>query len=706
MVPGKLFTSFWIQKVVFPLWNPIILGGISWVGDINQSMFYPSTFLFLFFSPGWALNINLLAHLSLTFIGTYMVAKKVKIKHFGALVASVVWTLSPQLTGAINNLSIIQSLAWVPWLVLAGINLNKKPKTWLVFSLFVLAQFLAGYPQHILFTILLSVIFSLFTQRKIDWFIWLKSWLVTGLMTVGITSFIWLPFLENLTNSTRMIQSSSQLTTGSLHPVELIKIIFPYFFEKPTTGYRWGINWNGFPNPGIYVSWLGLLLPFLILKTKKFKSKDRFYLGVIIASLILSLGGYLPGFVFLQKSLPFGDAMRGPSIILMITSFVFALWIGELITRIKQKNNFKFLNVSLWLGILGSAAVFVLVSFNFNWIYQLLADYLPAGGFFNFQKLEVLMTAFASHLWLHFLFLGLAWWGLHKYKPLVIIVLVSELVFFTQGHLFFAPTSLYQKNRELVFSEVQDNQARVLTRNFNQSYTDYGAYWDALGIRQPFSDSYVDSAEMQDWDYLLRMKNGLTPDWNMSAQVPMIHGYTTLLPQGMDQEFNSSSTVSINSLPPISLNNELLKQWAVKYYIVDTWFPYPTGVEELRPIAQKDHWQLYELEALPRFRFENNAAVEFGNFRENPNVIEFTFENMNNKRWLIMADRYDEDWQAEVNGEPVEVENYQGMRIIEIQPGENKVRFYYSPRWFYLGLVISSLTVIISGLWLIIKRKL
>ncbi|MBU0576771.1 DUF3367 domain-containing protein, partial [Patescibacteria group bacterium] len=398
MVPGKLFTAFWVKQGIFPFWNPTILAGVPWLSDVNQSLFYPSTFLFLLFSPGWALNIDLIIHFCITFIGTYVLAKKLGIKHLGALAASIIWTLSPQFAGAINNLSIMQSLAWVPWVVLAGINLNNKLKAWLIFSLIVTIQFLGGYPQHIIFTIGLGVIFSLisfisadFRQHKKlfeSWREWLLAWFITGLITLGMTSFIWLPFLENLTNSTRMIQSSQQLVSGSLHPIEIIKLVFPYFFEKPTAGYRFGINWNGFPNLGVYVSWLGLLLPFLILMVKKLKPRDKFYFGVIIVSLLLSLGGHLPGFVFLQKLLPLGSAMRGPSIILFVTSLVFALWIGDLITRIKNNSNIeKKINSLLNIGIIaggGCAFLFIsLIFFKFDWVHQLANPYLSPTGFFN-----------------------------------------------------------------------------------------------------------------------------------------------------------------------------------------------------------------------------------------------------------------------------------------------------------------------------------
>ena len=133
------------------------------------------------------------------------------------------------------------------------------------------------------------------------------------------------------------------------------------------------------------------------------------------------------------------------------------------------------------------------------------------------------------------------------------------------------------------------------------------------------------------------------------------------------------------------------------YYLVDTWFPYPTGVEELQPVTQKEHWQLYELDALPRLRFADESPVDLEDFEENPNKILFAFNNMKNHQQLIMADRYDENWQVEVNGEKVKLKNYQGMRLVDIQPGQNNIRFYYFPHWFYLGLVISSVTLALAS---------
>jgi uncharacterized membrane protein YfhO len=46
------------------------------------------------------------------------------------------------------------------------------------------------------------------------------------------------------------------------------------------------------------------------------------------------------------------------------------------------------------------------------------------------------------------------------------------------------------------------------------------------------------------------------------------------------------------------------------------------------------------------------------------------------------------------------------MRLIEIEPGQNEVVFSYQPRWFYFGVAISGVSLVVSGGWWIKKREL
>jgi hypothetical protein len=82
----------------------------------------------------------------------------------------------------------------------------------------------------------------------------------------------------------------------------------------------------------------------------------------------------------------------------------------------------------------------------------------------------------------------------------------------------------------------------------NEPYTDYGMYWEALTIRAPFSDSFIDEKELRTYQTLQRMQMNLTPDWNMAYQVPLIHGYTTLMPKDFSSWWETDSTPGINAI--------------------------------------------------------------------------------------------------------------------------------------------------------------
>ena len=119
MMPIKLFQARWIRQGIIPLWNPLLFSGISLIGDINQSLFYPSTLLFVLFKPALALNLTLLIHLFITGLGMFHLAKQFVKKGRWAVLAGILWMLSAQVTNSLNNLSILQSPLWT-------ISINKK----------------------------------------------------------------------------------------------------------------------------------------------------------------------------------------------------------------------------------------------------------------------------------------------------------------------------------------------------------------------------------------------------------------------------------------------------------------------------------------------------------------------------------------------------------------------------------------------------
>jgi len=121
LVPGRIFTASWLREGILPLWNPYLFAGISWVGDINQSIIYPTTLIFLIFKAAGALNLTILIHIFITFLGMFCLTKVWTKNTWTAIIAGVMWMFSTQVTGSINNLATLHSFKRpVNWYVNQG----------------------------------------------------------------------------------------------------------------------------------------------------------------------------------------------------------------------------------------------------------------------------------------------------------------------------------------------------------------------------------------------------------------------------------------------------------------------------------------------------------------------------------------------------------------------------------------------------------
>ena len=719
MVPGKLFTTNWLKQGVLPLWNPNIFAGLPWIGDVNQSILYPSTLLFLVFKPAMALNLTFILHLFIAYLGMYYLLKLVVRDHPSQIIGAVLWMLSTQVAGSLHNISTLQSIVWLPWICYFGLQIQQSWKQKLFFVLMVLMQFAGGYPQHVLYSIVGAVVLSLIfkDRQNFSWIEWLKHWLMTATLTISVSTVIWLPFIQLLQSSTRMEQTITQAGVGSLNPAMLIKMLVPYFFDKQIAGFKWGPAWSGQPNVLFYFSWLGLLCLFWPIKIKKNKQQINRNIAIfVIVTLVFALGTYLPGFSFIQKAIPVFRIGRYPSMSLILTTLGAIILISRKITYIKiSKKWLKMLAGFGLLSILMSLLIYLVTMCNFEWLWrgmnQLVGDRLASSPFHTLARDKIIIKAISENVLVGgFLFI-LSLFAFYKNKTKwLILLIVIDLVYATQGMFIFAPNKVYDRQFINLSEDLQ--QYRLLTRNENQPYTDYGSYWEALIVREPFSDSFVDQEELNNFIHPQRLKQGLTPDWNMVAGTPIINGYTTLLPQDYAAIWQKSKEPRINFIDYIDSQQDadLLADWSVGYFLVDSWFDVHEDLSSLNKLQDHDLVQVYSLPAKPRIRFADSHNLDQApadlQIVENPNRLNLTFTNTTDATQLIIADRYDSDWQATINHSAVTIENHNGMRLISIQPGLNEIEMTYRPRLFYVGLVISLFSLLISGLILQFERKL
>lgn len=714
MVPGKLFTASWLAEGILPLWNPYLFAGISWIGDINQSLLHPSTILFWLFSPAAALNLTIFLQLLVSFVAMYFLTRQFVSLKWAAILAAVLWTFSPQITGPLNTLATLQSITLLPLVVLCGLLVTKGLKYQILFAVTVFFQLAGGYPLHVFYSVLVAIIFSAFlsksdTRFKKTFPIWIKQWVGTGVLCLGLTAVLWLPFVQTLPVSTRSIQTQAQAAVGSLQPYELLKSVLPTLFDNPAQGYKWGPSWSRSPNFSLYFGWFSfVLVVWWLIKGKKTKL-DAFLLLVSFGATAYAFGEILPGYSFI-RTIPILGSARGVSTVLMIPALLLSLWLATIFNSLANsaisRRFLTFLGGLLVglsvISILGYLAV--QTHFDQLWfgIDAFLGGRLTQSAFHTVDRDQIIFSTILFSLLLVSVVTLCALLALQKKWFGCIVVLVAiDLAYFSSGYFWFGSGNLYTISPEeqsvvKLLVDVDLQNYRVLTRNYNAPYTDFGAYAEALTVRSPFSDSYVDEEELREFAHAQRMRDGLTPDWNEVVGVPIIHGYTTLLPADMHTVFSKSADIdpSINDLPEIKTSNPELQRWATKYYIVDKWFPTYGEVFPEKVTAEDDRWAVYEIPGvLSRFRFDNEQPVELLSHVENPNRIALTFVNDINRSSLIVADRYDKDWQAVVNGQGVAMENFGGLRKIPIQPGQNEVVMTYVPRAFYWGLSISLVTL-------------
>lgn len=719
MVPGKIFMAHWLKLGTLPLWNPHIFSGVSLIGDINQSLLYPSTLLFVIFSPALALNLTVIIHLLLMMLGTYLLIRKLGGQHLFALLGAAMMIVSPRVTGASDNLTILQSLTWMPWIVFLGQSIFNSSKSRYLLSGVIFLQILSGYPQHLIFSLFLTVLFQLASRKvKITLSFFKKfftSWLQVGVVAVLMSAVVLLPFIETFLSSTRIHQTNIQATGGSLHPLETIKIVFPYIFEHPSSGMRWGPSWNDLPQSVIYLTILGLGIMILNLRQKHQYSRLVKVLAISSSLLLVfSFGRFLPFYSVMQNLLPILRVGRNPGLVLEMINLMVIVWLSLVLPEIKISKTFTKKLIGFFsLVAIVTVAGFLLVrnSPALVWQYSnvLTAGRLMASPFHNLERWQGILEVNFWYLFISSFLLVVALASLlSKRWRLLIAVLVIDTIIHTQGGLFFAPASIYDSPLKIeagsYVETLQNPQFRTLTRNMNQSYTDFGSYWEALRVRKPFSDSFIDRREITSAELLERLALGMTPAWNVALGLPIVNGYTTLVPHDYERLWNNNRP-GITALDKIDIEDPLLKDWAVKYYLVDTWFYTPEDLSKYEIVAEQDWWRVYELEALSRFRWLNDTPLELKDFTETPNKIEFAISGNRDQTKIIVADRYDKNWRAWVNGVETDIENFRGMRLLKIGAGEVEVTLKYIPRLFYLGLAISTVSFLMVIGFLLIKIK-
>jgi hypothetical protein len=347
-----------LKQFELPLWTPDIFGGFPVFADGETGMFYPPVALLAFFLPaGQVFLWNGVLHVFFAGIFTYCLCRALTLSRMASTLGGVVFMFSGFLIAQLHHQNLLDSIVWLP-LILCFIERAARTSggrrhfnlafAGAAFGL----QALAVHVQGPLMSGLVVACYATFrwlfcplagpkprlllahddwqqgwlrrlTLEELDrlWvaarvvlgrlFLWAWCGLLVGGVGVALAAVQLLPLAELGTFSRRA--GGVDYAFATLHsqtPINLVSLIFPYFFRSPD-GYYWGL-WS-FWETRLYVG----LVPLVLAVVGLVACRNRFVYAFALLGLLalwLSLAANAPFFNLhaLLSQLPGFNQVRAP----------------------------------------------------------------------------------------------------------------------------------------------------------------------------------------------------------------------------------------------------------------------------------------------------------------------------------------------------------------------------------------------------------
>ncbi len=345
---------------LFPLWNPFNYAGSPFLADPQASVAYPVRWLFLALYQGrWsyaALEAEVMAHVLLTSLLMYALARQITGRVLGGLVTAIAFTYGGYLNSfPIQQITILESGTWLP-LALLGIYQATRSRPirwgWLVIAGIGLGLvFLGGHPQ-------VAMLCSYFALAYLGYRLLAcsHSWgdvgkfvlgaaLVAGI-GVGLAAIMLLPTAEFQQWATRATDLNYSTKAGGYPFVDVLQIL-------------WSTMTNLYAP--MYIGMIGIVLAAIAVIYRR--TEAIFWLAAGVLALFLGFGGKTTLFQFAYTLLPGASLFRNQERTVMIWSVCASVLAGigavALLDGLAPNEQRRLRNV-LW-GIAALTFVFLLL---------------------------------------------------------------------------------------------------------------------------------------------------------------------------------------------------------------------------------------------------------------------------------------------------------------------------------------------------------
>lgn len=357
--PLKKMAADCIRTGGAPLWNPLVHSGMPLHAALQAAVFYPFSVLFYILPFDFAFKWYIALHIIMAAAGTYFLLRRWRLDYVPSALASITYAFSGYVISFVDGLNIFSSIAWLPIVFLLFERMLEKPGILSIglTSLAVAAQTLAGDPVSGYYTVLICgaywmvrVAESAFRRRPRAETLMTICLLPAIAFAAFFLSYVQIGPSRELTQySTRAIAITySSATHHSLSLPQLFTLWAPYIFGNPIENiHDWGrIFAPHFPLVrSLYVG----AVPLVLIPVAVFTLKDKrvyFFAGVLLVSLLLSLGNNTPLYKMAYNALPMLSQFRYPIKCFFATTFAASILAGFGLQYLLSRNQQNDLNLA------------------------------------------------------------------------------------------------------------------------------------------------------------------------------------------------------------------------------------------------------------------------------------------------------------------------------------------------------------------------
>jgi Bacterial membrane protein YfhO len=698
-----------------PLWQSSSMSGLPMIGNPAIRVFYlPQFLLSLLPIPIlWMFALLNTLHFWIAGLGGYGLARSAMgLSRQAAFIGGLLMMLTPRLSSNIvGDLGYTYGLCWIPlWFLFTRLALDRRSCRWAILAGAALSCIYMTNIQFILYAGWL--LFLYFAYKLILSFrspfiftLWIKNALTLSGLTALILAlfaafsayqlFPFITFLPHQSREAMTLQSANYL---ALPPALLINAFIPTSFKFP--------EWE------LYVGVLPLILaPLAILNARR--RETWFWLGLVIFSVLFSLGSATPLYTLMFYGIPGFGYLRVPTRMWYFAAFAAAMLVSLAVDYILQAGKFA---SRWWRWLVVSGGLLIVITL--------------AGRYLTRRPDEMdWLLGFLAAVSVIIGLLGLGQFGNNRltasqFAGLLIAGLCLDLFPLDVAFARPRPSAEVFELPEIgkpVVEQAQVEQFRI------------------YGIRREFADHIVVTNQLEAVEGLNSFQFATYSQFMRLASGCYIEGIFAAVPPCASNEI--SPTAYLDAKP----DPTLLGLLNVKYVISPFELP---DQSELKLVETTETEWLYENSAvlprafgvgrveiveneqavwvrLPQVDLRTTAVIESSPSIDTSGINSEFFEpgvilsytpnqihvriNMPDNGMLIFSEVWTPGWQASVDGEEGSVLRINGtLRGVMLDGGEHDVRLYFMPPAFVTGLIVTILTLVggvVALFWSLIRRR-